>query len=418
MTLGLIDHIIFHGSIAVSLCIGVYFGFWNKSQTADEYLLGNREMKILPVALSLVASLCSGVTLLGHSADVYLYATGINPQAISSILCTVCVLYSTIGGFKGVVWTDVFQFFGIIASVTLVVVLGIISEDGTKTIMERAIRGHRLDFKYDLNKLQLSHFHSFSIDPSIRDGFWQMIIGSTTTLIYMVNIQPGIVQRYLSVATLTNVKKVMAFQFCGVSTIAILCSFIGIIMYARYSSCDPITTGDVRRSDQLLPHFVMEIGHNIPGLQGIFISGIFSAALSTLSSTFNTLAATVYGDLISSLFSKETLRDKEGWILKLIVVISGSVCTALTFFVEHMGGVLPFVNAILGSVNGILVGVFSLGILFPSANSTGAMFGAVSSFFAIGIVAVINHWYVLQGANEIFAKPISVEGRSLGTNHL
>lgn len=35
----------------------------------------------------------------------------------------------------------------------------------------------------------------------------------------------------------------------------------------------------IKKADQLLPFFVMEIADEIPGLPGIFLSGVFSAAL-------------------------------------------------------------------------------------------------------------------------------------------
>lgn len=67
-------------------------------------------------------------------------------------------------------------------------------------------------------------------------------------------------------------------------------------MYATYHKCDPLTT-TVRKSklnrqlfiinyfqlakqkDQLLPLLVMEILGDMPGLPGVFVAGIFSAAL-------------------------------------------------------------------------------------------------------------------------------------------
>lgn len=53
----------------------------------------------------------------------------------------------------------------------------------------------------------------------------------------------------------------------------------GLAMYAKYFDCDPFTTKQVSRNDQLLPYYVMDIAGNIPGLSGLFIAGIFSAAL-------------------------------------------------------------------------------------------------------------------------------------------
>ena len=67
-------------------------------------------------------------------------------------------------------------------------------------------------------------------------------------------------------------------------------------MYTKYETCDPTLAGQTQKMDQILPMFVMQIGKNIPGLPGVFIAGIFSAALSTMSSTLNTLSGTVYND--------------------------------------------------------------------------------------------------------------------------
>lgn len=58
-----------------------------------------------------------------------------------------------------------------------------------------------------------------------------------------------------------------------------MCCYTGLVIYATYYRCDPLSTGAISKSDQLLPYFVMDIAGNIPGLPGIFLSGVFSAAL-------------------------------------------------------------------------------------------------------------------------------------------
>lgn len=55
--------------------------------------------------------------------------------------------------------------------------------------------------------------------------------------------------------------------------------FAGLLMYAKYADCDPFTTGQVSKSDQLLPYYVMDVAVKIPGLSGLFIAGVVSAAL-------------------------------------------------------------------------------------------------------------------------------------------
>lgn len=55
--------------------------------------------------------------------------------------------------------------------------------------------------------------------------------------------------------------------------------YTGLVIYAMFHDCDPVTTGQIKKPDQLLPYFVMHIGGWIPGLPGLFVSGVFSACL-------------------------------------------------------------------------------------------------------------------------------------------
>lgn len=50
-------------------------------------------------------------------------------------------------------------------------------------------------------------------------------------------------------------------------------------MYAKYYNCDPLKAGLIKRKDQLLPYYVIDVAGNILGLPGLFISGVFSTAL-------------------------------------------------------------------------------------------------------------------------------------------
>lgn len=98
----MIDYAVFVTMLVFSASVGVYFGYFNKSKskrpstqanhhddeaytekkTTDfgsksmlEYLLGSRKLKAFPVAMSLVASYISGVTVLGTPAEIYNFGT-------------------------------------------------------------------------------------------------------------------------------------------------------------------------------------------------------------------------------------------------------------------------------------------------------------------------------------------------------
>lgn len=53
----------------------------------------------------------------------------------------------------------------------------------------------------------------------------------------------------------------------------------GLMIYAKYHDCDPFTINHVQKNDQLLPYYIMDVASKIPGLPGLFIAGVFCAAL-------------------------------------------------------------------------------------------------------------------------------------------
>ena len=68
------DYCVFAVTIVVSLGIGLYYALsGGRQRTTSEYLMGNRQMKILPVALSLMVSFESSITMLGYPAETYVY---------------------------------------------------------------------------------------------------------------------------------------------------------------------------------------------------------------------------------------------------------------------------------------------------------------------------------------------------------
>lgn len=67
------DYFVFISMFVLCIFIGIYFGFLKKSKSEDDYLVGGRNMSTFPVALSLVASFISGITLLGLPTEIYSY---------------------------------------------------------------------------------------------------------------------------------------------------------------------------------------------------------------------------------------------------------------------------------------------------------------------------------------------------------
>lgn len=70
------DWIIFAGSLFLSGCIGIYHAIsGGKQRTTKDFLMGNRKLKTLPVAVSILVSFLSAILILGAPAEMYTKGT-------------------------------------------------------------------------------------------------------------------------------------------------------------------------------------------------------------------------------------------------------------------------------------------------------------------------------------------------------
>lgn len=71
-----IDYTIFALLLVLSSAIGLFYALsGDRQRTVQEFLLANRDMSCLPVALSLLASFQSAVAILGVPAEIYRFGT-------------------------------------------------------------------------------------------------------------------------------------------------------------------------------------------------------------------------------------------------------------------------------------------------------------------------------------------------------
>lgn len=70
------DYVLFAIMLVISAAIGIYSACsGDRQRTADEYLLGNRQMSVIPVALSMMVSYISAISVLGLPAEIYMFNT-------------------------------------------------------------------------------------------------------------------------------------------------------------------------------------------------------------------------------------------------------------------------------------------------------------------------------------------------------
>ncbi|XP_013380728.1 sodium-coupled monocarboxylate transporter 1-like [Lingula anatina] len=469
-TFGPVDYVVFAGTLVVSASIGIYQAFTGgRQRTTTEFLMANRQMGAIPAAMSLLASFMSAITLLGTPKEMYVYGTqylwiafgyllvipvaahvflpiffrlkitsayeylemrfnkavrvagsltfslqmilymaivlyapslaleqvtGLNRWIAVCSVGVVCVFYTSIGGMKAVMWTDTFQVFMMVAGMLAVVIQGSLELGGFRNAWEINIKGDRINFL------------DFNPDPRERHTVWTCVFGGFFTWLSVYGVNQAQVQRALTVVDLRRAQIAMWINVPGLIAILIISAMSGILIYAHYFDCDPMTNKDITNQDQLLPLFVMDKLAFVPGLPGLFTACLFSGALSTLSSGLNSLATVWTRDLFQEFCCKEMPDSRATFTSKIMSVVFGCIVIGLTFVASQLGGVLQAALALFGMIGGPLLGVFTLGVLFPWANWKGAIAGLVTSLlftFWIGIGAQIYK-------PAVWKAPVSIEG--------
>jgi sodium-coupled monocarboxylate transporter 8/12 len=143
-TFGVLDYVVFAAMLVCCSGVGLYFGYQDHMKhkrskrnrrgslievEAIDYLMGGRNMKVFPVAMSLVASFVSGITLLGKiavnpkcnptwydhfysagtSTEIYLYGTQYCYISIAIILSASIMHFTIIPVFHELQITSTYE---------------------------------------------------------------------------------------------------------------------------------------------------------------------------------------------------------------------------------------------------------------------------------------------------------------------
>ncbi|KAJ8670314.1 hypothetical protein QAD02_001573 [Eretmocerus hayati] len=366
--------LIFSGVVVANVYLPVFTTL--KLNSAYEYLelRFSRSVRIL-ISLIFVVDV-----VLYQSIVVYVPAlalnqvSGINIHLIGAVVCLTCVFYTVMGGLRAVVWTDALQVSVMVAAVVAVTGLGTYQVGGPARVWRKASEANRIKF------------FNFDTSPYTRHTVWTVLIGSGLYSTAYISVNQTMVQRYQSLSSTKTCKRAVYLFTFGVILFISLCCWCGLVLLTYWlpPKCDPRATGIIAADDQMLPAFVMQIAGNLHGIPGLFIAGIFGAALSSLSVGLNSTSVVLLEDFVKGCFK---LKPNEKWanvFVKSVIIILGLVALSLVFLVERLGGVLSVTNSLAAIAAGVSFGVFSLGMLFPWTNSKGAFVGAVVGFLIAG----------------------------------
>tara|TARA_B100000900_G_scaffold72709_1_gene57896 strand:+ start:2639 stop:4129 length:1491 start_codon:yes stop_codon:yes gene_type:complete len=328
--------------------------------------------------------------ILGQSVRVYATAlvfellTGWSMAESITMIALFAILWTWMGGVATVIWTDVVQFFVLIAGAVaaLVVMTGSLP-DGWHTLSELG---------RSAEKFQVIDFNS---DPRVAFTFWAALIALPFQGISVYGTDHLFTQRLMCCKNEGEAKKALLWSIVG-ETIPALMLLVGIGLYAFYT-LNPLSPELAllveEKSDRIFPVFII---NEMPvGIRGLLIAGILSAAISSLDSILAALAQISVTMFYKPFFRPH--RDDRHYlkVSKGLVIIWGVVLGFTAWqFSQHNGDLITLAFSMTTYTLGPMLGLFVMSIL-----SSRFKFGgfAPAIFFSMLGVLMINepelfHW--------------------------
>ncbi|XP_046379600.2 sodium-dependent multivitamin transporter-like [Haliotis rufescens] len=459
----IVDYVVFGATILMSLGIGLYFALsGGRQRSTSEFLVGGRNMQIIPVALSLVVSFESSIMVLGYPAEVYVYGAQVWITCFSSCL-TVFILTGLLvvplmhplkimsvneyiqrrfnsravrlfGTFVGLLYyvfyigivvfgtaigleevTDIpkvwSMFLAIFAAIIYTAMGGIKAVVWTDVfqsfIMTLGILVIIIKGTLDVGGVvevwsaasKGGRFNMLNFDPDPT-------VRHTFWGLYFGYLARGLslsfnqstVQRICSMKTQRGAQKVTFLAGPIYWLSSTLSMLIGIEGYYDHLGRDPLASGQITDPTQILPFLTVDIFKGIPRMLGLFVAAVCSASLSTISSGLSSLSATTWEDILKHHLPNHS-DFKATLVAKVAVIIYGVFSFGVAILISLVSGTLLQISvSVVAAFTGPLCGLFIMAAFCPWANAKGAFTGTL-------VGSIIMMWICLGSAFSDVVKP-------------
>lgn len=366
------------GSISAYNYLEVRFGSWARIYASMCYIL-TQLMRTGAILLLLALPLHA---LFGWDVRTIIVITGI-----------VVIVYSMLGGIQAVMWVDAIQGIILIAgALACAIVLTFSMPEGPRQLFDIAAANHK--------------FSLGSMGASLSEStFWVVLVYGLFINLQNYGIDQNYIQRYMTTSSEKEAQSSTLFGSLLYLPVSVVFFYIGTALYSYYSAQPDLLPAALREpgaGDQVFPWFIV---HGLPvGITGLLIASIFSAGMSTVSTSLNSTATIIYSDYYLK-WSKNRASEKGSMkVLYLSSLIFGILGIGISLALVGVESVLDAWWSLASIFSGGMLGLFLLGYIAKKARRADAVTGVVVGVLVIAWMS-LSPLYFTSGKLLAFRSP-------------
>lgn len=382
------------------------FGAWARVYASSFYLL--TQLARMGAVMFLMALPLN--VLLGWDLRTIIVFTGAS-----------VTIYSLVGGIVAVIWADALQAIILIVGALSCIVVILLDLPGGL--------GQVVTVASEQDKFSLGSFGSSLAEST----FWVVLFYGLFINLQNFGIDQNYVQRYIASSSDREARKSLWFGALLYVPVSAVFFFIGTLLFVFYTD-HPEDLSEVRQTvaaqqlrdenigpespnyaqqlaettaeltasevgDKVFPHF---IGKHLPmGMTGLLIAAVFSAAMSTISTSLNSSATLLMNDYYKRFLDPAATERQSMTVLYATTLLWGALGTGVAVALAGLpGNVLDIWWDLSSIFSGGILGLFLLGMVSRVRNPaavTGVLVGAV----VIAWTVFSPVWGQLPGAVDV-----------------
>ena len=324
------------------------------------------------------------------------------------VIVILTAVYTTLGGIKAVIWTDLIQ-----ASIMIGSALTALG------LLYSAIPGGWEKISDLHGGFRLSDFFATGLDPAksgwekwkgmfeIEYTIFAGLIGSTFMTMATHGTDQDMVQRMLTAPDVRRSRRSLILS--GLADIPIAFTFlsIGLLLWVYYQvHPDP----NLPKSPEVFCHFIL---YQMPvGLRGLLLAGIFATAMGSLSTAVNALATSFTRDWYQPYINPQATAAQSlatvRWAtvaFSLLMIVVASTTSYLVIVLPNLR-IIPIVLGIYGYTYGSVLGIFLAGMLTKTrGNDRGNIVAMIVGFIVVTILSDLANTVARIFGKVAYVKP-------------